>query len=72
MATRSFEDNDNEELFKLLEGIKVTFADGTPSTIMDMEMRKALSESIINSNTSKSNHKGKRKAKGKNKTLSNL
>jgi hypothetical protein len=72
MTTRSFEDNDNKELFKLLEDIKVTFADGTQSTTMDMEMRKALSESIINSNTSTSKSNRKGKGKGKNKTLSNL
>ena len=75
MATLSLEDKDYKELFKQLEGITVTFADGTPSTTMDKEMHKALAkvstETNKNSNNSNSS-KSKRKGKGKNKTRSNL
>ena len=86
MATLSLEDKDYKELFKQLEGIKVTFADGSPSTTMDKEMHKALAkvstETNNNSNSSNnlnnsnslnnSNNKRKGKGKGKNKMRSNL
>jgi len=82
MATLSLEDKDYKELFKQLEGITVTFADGTPST-MDKEMHKALaklstktnknsnnsnsSNNLNNSNNSNSSNNLNNKRKGKGK-----
>jgi hypothetical protein len=72
MTTPSLEEH--KELFKQLEGIKVTFADGSPSTTMDKEMHKALAKvsTETNNDSNNSNSKRKGKGKGKNKMRSNL
>ena len=75
MTTPSLEEH--KELFKQLEGIKVTFADGSPSTTMDKEMHKALAKVSTetnndSNNSNNSNSKRKGKGKGKNKMRSNL
>jgi hypothetical protein len=72
MATPSLEDY--KELFKQLEEIKVTFADGSPSTTMDKALAKVSTETNNNSNSSNNlnNSNNKRKGKGKNKMRSNL
>jgi hypothetical protein len=55
--TSRFLDEDNE-LFEQLKQIKVTLADGSPSTTMDVEMRKAFAKA-----------EEETKAKGKVKNL---
>jgi membrane peptidoglycan carboxypeptidase len=62
----SFNDNvkyeDNKEVLKQLEGIKVSFTDDglTPSTTMDIEMRNALTKV---SNKVKNKKKNKKHSK---------
>lgn len=74
MAASHTFDDDTEFLFESLKGIKVTFEDGT-STTMDQEMRKAFAtaelehtaEQSFAAAASNSNPKKKRKGKGKGK-----
>lgn len=69
MAASHTFDDDTEFLFESLKGIKVTFEDGT-STTMDQEMRKAFATAELEYAAEKliaaaENPKKKKKGKGK-------